>query len=288
MLQLARLAFLVSLAAAVGACGDAAPADGAAAATYDSEAASSAEVAERMTARWEQRFAGVDSFAVEGAGLRLIYRATPDSVRAAGGLDWFQTQAVRLDSAALDLTSAELIEQQIPNVPRIAAGFTGATFGGVQTLGGRRGYVLSSEDPGALIGSPGNAGPDAGVTQTLRLLVDAETYDVLEVLTTVRVDSLERPLTQRLVYEDFRSEDGLTLPFTVRRVEEGMDQYVTDDQRMIQGGQLGVQKQRLEQQPPSPQRDADLKAVEDQLRMLQGGPRATELVFSRAELLGRR
>ncbi len=107
-------------------------------------------------------------------------------------------------------------------------------------------------------------------------------------LTTVRVDSLERPLTQRLIYEDFRTEDGLTLPYTVRRVEEGMEQYVTDDNRMIQGGRLGMAKQRLEAAPPSPGRDAELARIEGELAVLDGKPRNSQLTVGRVEVLGRR
>ena len=283
-----RFALLLSLAAAVSACGDAADPSAPVAdvPTYDAEATTAAEVTERMNARWAQRFAGIDSFAVRGAGLQLTYRATPDSTREAGG-DWFQIQGKQVDSVQVDLNAAELLEQHVPNVARIARGFGEATFGGVQTLGGRRGYVLSSEDPGALIGEPGSASPDPSLAQTVRLLVDADTYDVIEILTTVRVDSLERPLTQRIVYEDFRADDGVALPYTVRRIEEGLDQYVTDEMRMIEGGKLGMARQRLEDTPPSLARDVEIARIDNEIAVLRGEPRETVFEVDSVEVLGR-
>ena len=246
------------------------------------EATTSAEVADRMLERFEANLAGVDSFAVTGAGLRLVYRVVGDSAQ----VDRIQTRTERIDSVALDADAAQMMQLHVPNVPRIARGFRRAAFGGLQTLGGRRGYVLSSEDPGALIGELGTATSEAN--ETLRVLVDADTYDVLEIFRTASVDTLARPVSQRLVFEDFQTDGGLTLPRTVRQVSEGMDQFVTDDQRARLGGRLALERMQLEQQPAGPERDAALAAVTAQQALLDGEPQRSELTVDRVEAFGGR
>lgn len=276
-----RLALALLFALAAVACGDANSPAGL------PEATSAAEVADRMLAAFDANFAEADSFAVSGAGLRMVYRVLPDTLQGDAALDRFQISGAPIDSVVMDPEAAQLLQTQIPNVPRIAQGFREAAFDGLQEVGERRAYVLSSEDPGALIGELGATADEPDLQQTLRILVDAETYDIVEVFRTARVDSLERPLTQRIVYEDFRAENGLRLPHVVRQINEGLDQYVTDEDRMIMGGQLGMQRQRLEQQPASPERDARLKSIQSQTDFLSGQPQQYELTVDRVEVFER-
>ena len=273
-----RLVLVLLAATVLVACGDAS--DGGLSALP--EATSAAEVADRMLDRFESNIASVDSFAVTGAGLRMIYRVVGDTSQA----DRVRVRTERVDSVAFDADAAQMLQLQIPNVQRIARGFRRATFGGLQTIGERRGYVLSSEDPGALIGELGTA--ESRARETLRILVDADTYDVLEVFRTASVDSLERPVSQRLVFEDFRTEGGLTLPYTIRQVGEGMDQFVTFEQRTMLGGRLELERMQLEQAPPTEERTARLQAILAQQAILNGEPQRSELVVDDVEVYGGR
>lgn len=273
-----RLFLALVAAVALVACGDAADSG----LSDLPEATSAAEVADRMLARFEANVAGVDSFAVTGAGVRMVYRVVGDSSQ----VDRIQTRAERVDSVALDAEASQMLQLQVPNVPRIARGFRRATFGGLQTIGERRSYVLSSEDPGALIGELGAA--TSGARETLRVLVDADTYDVIEIFRTASVDSLDRPVSQRLVFEDFQTEGGLTLPRTIRQVGEGMDQFISFEQRAVAGGRLAMERMQLEQQPAGPERNAALQAVLAQQALLDGEPTRTELTVGRVEVFGGR
>ena len=239
------------------------------------EATTAAEVADRMVQRFESNVGAVDAFTVYAAGVEGRYEVTGDS-----------TDRVRLtvgrSGAGAVPPSAQLLDSYVPNVARLARGLRGAEFGGKITRNGRPAYVLSTDDPGAIVGQ--SDVPMAG-RQRLRLYVDPETYDVLEIYQSFSPDSLGAEVTSQYVYSDFRTTDGLTLPFSVSQLSSGLDLGVSDQQKMVQGGQLGLARSQItEQMPPGPEKDAKLAEIDAQLRMINDGELETTLVVDRIEV----
>ena len=148
------------------------------------------------------------------------------------------------------------------------------------TRDGRRAYLLTSADPGMLIGEPGT-GDEPGLET--RVYVDAETFDVLEIYRGIESDTTGA-ITGRIIYSDFREADGLRLPYRVREVTTGLIGAMDDDARMVQGGALSLQKRQLEAAPPGPERDERLRQVDAQLRMLNEGVLENEVVIESVEV----
>ena len=255
-----RRLLLLPLVLLAAACGDAdAP-------EAPSEELTSADaVADAMLARFEANQLAVDGFTVVAAGAEARYRpAEADSA----GLDPIRFEAGPAGDAP-PAPEAQLLIEHVPNVARLAAGLRRATLVGTVNRDGRDAYLFTTDDPSVLIGEDAPAPP--GDTQTARVYVDAATFDVLEIYRSVSDSTFTEPLTDRLIYSDFREVDGLTLPFTVRRVTTGVNQQIGEDEKMILGGQLGIARQTAESMPAGPERDARIAEIDAQMRAVNEG-----------------
>lgn len=267
MRRLACLAVLPALLA-LAACG---PGDGAEPTAQD--LATAEAVAGAMLARYEANVGAVDGFTVVAEGAEARYTLSGDST----GLDRFgPPQVAPVGNAPVSQADAQLLFVQVPNVPRLAQGLRTAALTGPISRDGRRVYVLSTDDPGALLGE-GMAPTDTAGIREVRVYVGAETFDVFEIYQSVTADTLDRAVTSRLIYSDFREVDGLTLPFTVRQVGTGLDFGISEEERVVLGGQLGLAIQQTQGAPPGPERDARLAELETQQRLVTEGVADTQL-----------
>ncbi len=258
-----RLAFLVLLPVLVlaSACGDPteAPAE---------ELTSVDAVTDAMLARYTDNLGDVESFTVVGGGAEARYTVSGADTT---GLDRFDPPQVTPVGDAAPESEAQLLFVQVPNVPRLARGLQTADLAGPLTRDGRRAYVLTTTDPGALFGEPGLSTPDTTETREFRVYVDADRFDVLEIYQLVASDTLRAPVTSRIIYSDFQETGGVTLPHTVRQIQTGLNLTIPDDERMLMGGQLGIAMEQLRRQPASPERDARVAHIEAQQRMIGEG-----------------
>ncbi|MEM0962564.1 MAG: hypothetical protein AAGK21_08530 [Bacteroidota bacterium] len=228
-------------------------------------------LADAVLDRYEANVGQVDSFTVVAGDVQAQY-ALADSA----GVDRFDPPEVTpTGDGQVSPERAQLLANQVPNGRRLARGLRTADFEGQITHDGREVYLLTSEDPGVLIGEPGNAAP--GQEVETRVYIDAETFDVVEIYRGLAVadsastDSVATEVVGRIIYSDFQTTDGLTLPFTIREVTTGLVGAMDEDARMIRGGQLGLQLRQLQAQPQSAERDAQIAGVESELRLLNEG-----------------
>lgn len=242
--------------------------------------ATDADLGTRMAERFEGDLGGVDGFTVLVGGFEVRYTRTAagrDSVPA--GAPAFSVQIAPTDSASVDPLVQAAVTSLLPDVPGLAAGRGAGALGEPFDREGVQVYAL---DATALSADTSLAGSTSAV-----VYVDARTFRVREVARTVRLDSLERPLSQRLLYDDYRTADGLTLPWRVRVIQSGLDQLMDETMRVVEGGQLGFQREQLRQAAPSPARDVQLAAVERRLRMLREGVEETTVHVRRVIVRGR-
>lgn len=242
---------LFALAVVFAACGDAQPSV--------PTLTTSDELAERMRARFEEAVGGVPGFTVLVGGYEVAYTVRPASAAPETRVG---VRVTPTDSASADPLVQTLVASHVANAAVLAQSVAGQPLTAPVLRDGHRVYAF---DAGTAAGLDSLAGTE------LRVYVDAATFDVREVYRAVRVDSLARPVSMRLLYDDFRTTDGVTLPWRLRVVQEGLDQLLGDEGRMVQGGQLGLARAQLQQQPPSPERNAQLAQVERQLRMVTEG-----------------
>jgi hypothetical protein len=128
--------------------------------------------------------------------------------------------------------------------------------------------VLEATDPAMFIGTSSDTPGET--PSSARVVVDAETFQVLEIsLETAPFDSAStNPITQRQLYSDFRSVDGLTIPFNAKTIIEGID--VAQEMLMIEGGNLEIARRRASVLPPG-ERAAALEEIDNRQRFLETG-----------------
>lgn len=266
-----RLAVL-PVVLALAACGDgsegSSPEVASAEAVTGDEVASAESIADAMLQRYEDNLGDVEAFTVVAEGAEARYTLADDTT----GLDRFAPpQLAPAGDDARPERAAELLLVQVPNVARLATGLRSATLTGPISRDGRRAYAFATNDPRVVLGDDGALTADSSLAYDFRVYVDAETFDVLEINQVVNVDTLAQPVTSRYIYSDFQETDGLVLPHTVRQIQTGLNQAIPEDQRMIAGGRLGLSRQQLENQPSSPERDAQLADVIAQQRLIGEG-----------------
>lgn len=231
------------------------------------ELTTSEAVADVMLQRYNANVGSVDGFTVRAGGAEARYAVSDDT----SGLATFQIEVGPAGDAPVDPAAAQLLYNHVANVPLLARGLRSALFGGAATRDGRRAYVLSTDNPASLFGEAGQRVPvESG--QEFRIYVDAETFDVIEIFQSFVADSLAAPVTTRIVYSDFREVGGLTLPYQVREVTTGLEDQLSDEEKMLAGGQLGIARSRtLETMPAGPERDAQIAEIDAQTRLLTEG-----------------
>ena len=257
-----RFALVLPLLVALAACGgndEAASAD---------ELTTTQDVTDAMLAGFEANVGAVDGFTVVAGGAEGRYTVSDDT----SSMDRVTLQVVPASLMQPPSPSAQLLYSHVPNVARLAQGLRGATFDGRATRDGRPVYVLATGDPTAMLGG---GAPAMDGTRELRLYVDPETFDVLEIYQSFEADTTA--FTTRLIYSDFREADGLRLPYRVRQVTTGLNQAIPQNERIAIGGQIGLALRQAEQMPMGPEREARTQELEAELRRVSEGIDETEL-----------
>jgi hypothetical protein len=225
-----------------------------------------AAIADRVAERARADFEGVRDFTVTGDGLTIYFRRTgPDS------LVGFEYRSFSDVGAGDSLGRPAPSPYVPPNAVQLARGLRAhARLNGVVSEGDEAIYVLDALDPDAFAGVEAGTGPDS-----IRVLVDAETFRIRGVRIVTPQAALDPaaapdapPVVERRLYSDFRTADGLTLPFQASIIVEGV--VVTPEQRMLQGGALGAQRRQAEGLPQG-RREAALRAIDRQIRFLETG-----------------
>ncbi len=249
-----RLLLSFVCALALVACGDAQTGD-------EPEAppvASSAELAAHMGERFEESLSGVSGFTVFLGGYEIRGVLSPDTTAD----NRLEVTIAPTDSASADPLVQSLVGGYLPNVPLLAGSLAQAPLRGPLVRDGHRVYELDANAA---------AGADSSAAASVRVYVDANTFRVREVYRAVRADSLARPLTSRIFYDDFRTADGITLPWRLRIVQEGVDQLMGEETKMVEGGQLTLMISQLRAAPPSPARNVRLAEAERRMRAISEG-----------------
>lgn len=226
------------------------------------------DLASRLDARYAEGLGTLESFHVYAAGTSLYYIGAEDST----GARTFELTPDPDAVAPRDPMAASLLRFYPPNPRYLASRIDPASVRGPVEREGAQTVVFESE-------TPQDAGfvPVPGTTNHLvRVYFDAETLDVRELFHRFSVDSLERPVAQRLLYDDFREvADGVRLPFRVTQIQEGP--IPSSEAATVQGAQLAIREQRARLLPPSVGRQQELIDIARAKRLLTEGVREVQL-----------
>jgi len=221
-------------------------------------------LADRISERFDANLGPVSALAVSGAGVRADFQAMGDST-----VRQFVPTFIPVDSISYNPLAAQLLGAFLPNVPALAGALAEGTYVGERRRDGRPALVVSSEDPNLTGGSAD------GVGRAARVFVDPETFDILEIEQSARIDSFAQPVARRIVYEDFRDVEGIRLPFLVRQLDSGQNQQLSESdqsaRRMVLGGELAMKRQQAINLPPGPERDAAVADADREMQNLEAG-----------------
>lgn len=234
------------------------------------------EVSDAMLAAFESNVGTVDGFTIKAEGAEGRYTVLSDTA----SMDRVTLDVVPDGGTVRPGPGVQLLYNHVPNITRIAGGMRGATFEGRSVRDGRPAYVLSTNTPEAMLGSGGGAAMDGD--RILRLYVDPETFDVLEIYQSFEADTTA--FTTRLIYSDFRTEDGLRLPYSVRQITTGLNQAIPENQRIAMGGQIGLSMRQAEQMPQGPERTMQIEQLESELKAVMEGIQEVDLTVESVEI----
>ncbi len=265
-----RLSLFASLLVVLGACRPDADAPEAA------ELTSAQEVSDAMMAAFDANIGAVEGFTVRAEGAEGRYTVRPDTA----SMDRVALEVVPPGPLDRPGPGAQLVYNHVPNVHRIAKGLRSATFEGRSSRDGRPVYVLSTDRPESLLGEGGV--PAMAGERALRVYVDPETFDILEIYQSFEADS--SAFTTRLIYSDFETTDGLRLAHRVVQTTTGLNQAIPETQRIAVGGQIGFALRQAEQMPQGPERAARIAELESELRAVTEGIQELTLEITSVEV----
>ncbi len=240
-----------------------------------SDPATPLDLADEVRARFDANVGDAAGFTVVIGGYEVRYTLAEDSAAA----ERFAVAITPTLDAEPDPLLQAIATSYLPNVPLLAS--TVAEGAALPATLMRDGAEVYPVDASSI--APDTTGARAGLV----VYVDAETFQVREVERTVRLDSLARPISSRLFYEDYRTVDGVTLPHRVRVRQEGLDQLLPEALRIREGGQLTLQREQIRQMPPSPSRTHMLDGIERRLRAVTEGIEEATAEVTRLTVQGR-
>ncbi|MDX1420524.1 MAG: hypothetical protein R3181_11205 [Rubricoccaceae bacterium] len=234
-------------------------------------------IAERIAAAAAENFEGVRDFTVRGDGMVVHFRRA-----GADSLAFFEGRAFTDDSARQEV----VLPYALPNGVQLGRGLRGnARLAGTVERDGETLYVLDADDPGPVLGAPDGA---PTTIDSIRVYVDAEAFRVREVVVTTPQTSLDpeadasaAPLVNRRRFGDFRTVDGVALPFLITTQISGV--VVPEETRAVQGGMLELQR-RQAQQLPAAERARVLEQIENRRRFLTTGELEETFAVEAAEV----
>ena len=219
------------------------------------------ELVDLMVAQAQDDYNGINDFTVRTGTAHLYYRRVEGDTLAN-----FDLRAFAGDS----LNRRPIFDPyHLPNAASLANGLrNNSTYGGNGTIGGHPVVLLNVVDVQQFVGAA--TGDSTGMgPQAVTVSLDESTYRVREIQLTAALEDGSEPLIQRHRYTDFRDVRGLTIPFSTATITEGIE--VPEEVRIVEAPSLAMARVQAEQLAPGPQRDAELRSVEQRERYLTQG-----------------
>ncbi len=224
-------------------------------------AQSAQSIVEEMKARHEAQLETVDNYVIETNLYTAYHRKTTRD-----GQTTYET-ATRMRGPSETLNTLGTMPTTTSGVAHLDRVATHATYDGTESINGTTSHVLRISDPAAVYDEM------TGDMEEMVYYVNADTYAPSRVVITIAPHSGGDPSTMTINYRDYRTVDGLTLPYVM---EMSMDLGMSEEQRR----QLEQMQEKLEQMPE--QQREQMKRVmgkrfEQMQNMIAGTPTSIEV-----------
>jgi len=229
-------------------------------------------VVDAMKARYQQEMETVDTYIIETDQYTSYHRKTMQD-----GEPVYETatrwggEGSGFFSGMGNASSLQPSRSQLDTLAQVA------TYEGTETVDGRRCHVLRVDDLSAL-SSPPMTGMDAETVDqgSMRMCVDAERPVPLrmdmEVTTTQNGET--QTLRPQVVFSDYRTTDGLTLPWRMAITVENVNASISPEEREQARQRLEELEARMKELPEAQRQmmEGMMESQMDQLRsMLDDG-----------------
>lgn len=223
-------------------------------------------VVNEMRARYQAQLETVDTYIVETNQYTSYHRKTTRDGDAT-----YETEMQWKDSGGGMFSGAGAMPSLQPGLAQLDTLAQKASYLGTETVDGRPCHVLRIDDPAALSGNRMPAmnanAPQQGET---RLYIDAEQYVPLRLESEVSVErnGESQTLRPRILLSDYRTTDGLTLPWSMEMKMENLDATISAEERKQARQSLEEMEQRM-QEMPEEQRQMMEGMMKNQLEQLR-------------------
>ncbi len=223
-------------------------------------------VVNEMRARYQTQLETVDTYIVETNQYTSYYRKTTQGDDVA-----YETEMRWKDSGAGMFGGAGAMPSLQPGLAQLDTLALKSSYAGTETVDGRSCHVLRIDDASAL---SGDRAPLLNSDQTqqgeTRLYIDAERYVPLRLESEVTVErnGEAQTLRPRILLSNYRTTDGLTLPWAMEMKMENLDATISAAEREQARQSLEQMEQRM-QEMPEEQRQMMEGMMKNQLEQLR-------------------
>jgi outer membrane lipoprotein-sorting protein len=225
-------------------------------------------VVDAMKARYQQELEAVDTYIIETDQYTSYHRKTTQ-----GSGPMYETAMRWHGEGSGFFRGAGATPSLQPSLAQLDTLAQVATYEGTETIDGRRCHILRIDDLSAL--SASQLPPMAEGTDdqgSMRMYIDAERSVPLrmEMEVTMTQDGETRTLRPRVVFSDYRTTDGLMLPWMMEMTMDNLNASMSPEEREQARRSLEEMEQRLEQLPEEQRRmmEGAMKGQLDQLRSM--------------------
>lgn len=210
-------------------------------------------VIEKMKAKQEQQFADVDNYIIETDKYTSYFKKVEQD-----GTPTYQSRTIWNDQEGLlgtmDFADSPVYQSNPEELEKLRQH---ATYGGTEMVDGVNCYVLLVDDPEALAGDDASPDEEMGAseemeestTEQLRFYVDASKYVPIRMDYSVKItrDGQTQEITPTVRFMDYRTVDGLTIPYRMEMKMENLNASMSPEEREQARKSLEQMEEKLKQ-----------------------------------------
>lgn len=219
-------------------------------------------VISKMKEQYQQQLENVDTYIIETDAYTSYHR----KVERDGGTTYeTQIQWGEHEDMLGDAGSAPTLHPGLAQLDTLAQH---STYLGSETVDGQDTHVLLVDDPTVFSDEPEMASDD--IEGEMKMYIDADRYVPLRMEYELEVDQggQMQTMTPRVDFSDYRTVDGLTLPWKMEMTMDNLDAAISPEEREEARRSIEEMEARMEEMPEE-QRKMMEGAMENQLKQMR-------------------
>lgn len=220
-------------------------------------------VVDAMKARYQEQLETVDTYIMETDAYTSYHRKVTHNGEAT-----YETQTRWGDQEGLFGQGANTMPSPQPGLSQLDELAQHASYLGTETLDGQSVHVLRVDDPSVL--APEEEQTPDEMTGEMRLYIDADRHVPLMMEYDVEIEEggQVREMHPRITMSDYRTVDGLTLPWMMQMRMEDLDASISPEER--EEARQGLEEMEAQMaEMPAEQREMMEGMMDNQMEQLR-------------------